>query len=74
MTPNQPFIVTQRVAQQQEARTVADERERLPSRDEVRTAVAAEFFDDVVAGLHRVPQPNEALAPAAERARHRVVR
>jgi uncharacterized protein (DUF1778 family) len=53
---------------------VAEERERLPSRDEVRTAVAADLFDDLVASLDRVPQPNEALARAAERARHRVVR
>jgi uncharacterized protein (DUF1778 family) len=53
---------------------VADEHERLPSSDEVRTGVAAHFFDDLVASLDRVPQPNEALVRAAERARHRVVR
>jgi uncharacterized protein (DUF1778 family) len=54
---------------------VADEGEQMPPRDdEVRTAVATDLFDDLVASLDRVPQPNEALARAAERARHRVVR
>jgi uncharacterized protein (DUF1778 family) len=57
-----------------EARTVADEREQMPSGDEVRTVVAADLFNDLVASLDRVPQPNEALARAAERTRHRVVR
>jgi hypothetical protein len=53
---------------------VTDEREQLPPRDEVRTAVAADLFDDLVASLDRVPQPNAALVRAAELARHRVVR
>jgi hypothetical protein len=52
---------------------VADERERLPSSDEVRTGVPADFFDDLVASLDRAGQPNEELARAAERARCRVV-
>lgn len=57
-----------------EGERVADEREQRPSRDEVRTAVAPEFFDDLVASLHHEAQPNKALARAADRAHRRIVR
>lgn len=44
---------------------MADEGEQLPpGDDEVRTAVATDLFDDLVASLDRVPQPNEALVRA----------
>lgn len=52
---------------------MAEEREQMPYRDEVRTAVAAHFFDDLVASLDCAAQPNDALGRAAERARRQVM-
>lgn len=53
---------------------MSDERESMPSPNEVLTAVAADLFDDLVASLDRAAQPNDALTRAAERARRQVAR
>lgn len=53
---------------------MADEREQLPSRDEVRTAVAADFCDEILASLDRPAKPNDALVRAVERARRHLAR
>jgi hypothetical protein len=51
---------------------VAAEREQMPSEDEMRTVVAADLFDDLVASLEGAAQPNDALTRAAVRARRQV--
>ena len=53
---------------------MADEREQVPSGDEMRTVAAADLFDDLVASQDRATQPNDALTRAAERARRQVAR
>lgn len=53
---------------------MTDEREPMPSGDELRTVVAADLIDDLVASLDGTAEPNDALTRAAERARRQVER